>query len=248
MFPKSPNRQMYPNPGQQPYTPYPIPQLPPMAQKKKGFLAKLFKKHDPTEPFMQMVPPYRQMEGPPPMMHQQQQPPPQYRQQYQQQYQQHYPQQYSQQYQPYMQHHPEQMIPPQMYESNETRGGVATTTASSSGIGSFFSNLISNPTNMINNIEKVSQVVQSVSPVVEQYGPIMRNLPNIVKILTSGKSTEENPTEDQTEDLTEKVEVAPPPPPQKKRKRKKMVIEPVIEKEVREEPVQKIATNPKLSV
>ena len=98
MFPKSPNRQMYPNPGQQPYTPYPIPQLPPMAQKKKGFLAKLFKKHDPTEPFMQMVPPYRQMEGPPPMMHQQQQPPPQYRQQYQQQYQQHYPQQYSQQY------------------------------------------------------------------------------------------------------------------------------------------------------
>ncbi|MRS10061.1 VrrA protein, partial [Bacillus anthracis] len=86
MFPKSPNRQMYPQPGQQPYTPYPIPQLPPMAQKKKGFLAKLFKKHDPTEPFMQMVPPYRQMEGPPPMMHQQQQPPPQYRQQYQQQY------------------------------------------------------------------------------------------------------------------------------------------------------------------
>ncbi|MEM5637214.1 VrrA/YqfQ family protein [Bacillus toyonensis] len=53
---------------------------------------------------------------------------------------------------------------------------------------------------MINNIEKVSQVVQSVSPVVEQYGPIMRNLPSIVKILTSGKSTEE----DQTEDLNRK--------------------------------------------
>ncbi len=35
MFPKSPNRQMYPNPGQQPYTPYPIPQLPPMAQKER---------------------------------------------------------------------------------------------------------------------------------------------------------------------------------------------------------------------
>lgn len=83
-----------------------------------------------------------------------------------------------------------------------------------------FSNLISNPTNMINNIEKVSQVVQSVSPVVEQYGPIMRNLPSIVKILTSGKSTEENPTEDQTEDVTEKVEVATPHPPSKKRKRK----------------------------
>ncbi|OON42333.1 VrrA protein, partial [Klebsiella pneumoniae] len=69
-----------------------------------------------------------------------------------------------------------------------------------------------------------------------------------VKILTSGKSTEENPTEDQTEHLTEKVERATPPPPQKKRKRKKMVIEPVIEKEVREEPVQKIATKPKLYV
>ncbi|ASI79610.1 YqfQ family protein [Bacillus pacificus] len=245
MFPKSPMRQMYPNPGQQPYTPYPIPQLPPMAQKKKGFLAKLFKKHDPTEPYMQMVPPYRQIEGPP-MMHQQ--PPPQYRQQYQQQYQHQYPQQYQQQYQPYMQQHPEQMIPPQMYESNDTRGGAATTATSSSGIGSFFSNLISNPTTMINNIEKVSQVVQSVSPVVEQYGPIMRNLPSIVKILTSGKSTEENPTEDQTEDVTEKVEVATPHPPSKKRKRKKMVIEPVIEKEVREEPVQKIATKPKLYV
>ena len=34
MFPKSPTRQMYPNPGQ-PYTPYPIPQLPPMAQKER---------------------------------------------------------------------------------------------------------------------------------------------------------------------------------------------------------------------
>ncbi|MGR5907273.1 VrrA/YqfQ family protein [Bacillus paranthracis] len=147
-----------------------------------------------------------------------------------------------------MQQHPEQMIPPQMYESNDTRGGAANTDTSSSGIGSFFSNLISNPTNMINNIEKVSQVVQSVSPVVEQYGPIMRNLPSIVKILTSGKSTEENPTEDQTEDVTEKVEVATPHPPSKKRKRKKMVIEPVIEKEVREEPVQKIATKPKLYV
>ncbi|MFV8517722.1 VrrA/YqfQ family protein [Bacillus sp. SBS7] len=241
MFPKSPARQMYPNQGQQPYTPYPIPQLPPMAQKKKGFLAKLFKKHDPTEPYMQMVPPYRQMEGAPPTMHQQQQPPPQYRQYYPPQYQ----QQYSQQYQPYMQHQ-EQMIPPQMYESNETRGGAATTAASSSGIGSFFANLISNPTNMINNIEKVSQVVQSVSPVVEQYGPIMRNLPSIVKILTSGKSTEEDQAEDQTEDVAEKVEVATPPPPPKKRK--KIVIEPVIEKEVREEPVQKIATKPKLYV
>lgn len=37
MFPKSPIRQMYPNRGQQSYTPYPIPQLPPMAQKKERF-------------------------------------------------------------------------------------------------------------------------------------------------------------------------------------------------------------------
>ena len=85
---------------------------------------------------MQMVPPYRQMEGQP-MMHQQP-PPPQYHQQYPQQYQQQYPQQHPQ-YQPYMQQHPEQMIPPQMYESNETRGGSTTTAATaSSGIGSFF--------------------------------------------------------------------------------------------------------------
>lgn len=109
-----------------------------------------------------------------------------------------------------------------------------------------FSNLISNPTNMINNIEKVSQVVQSVGPVVEQYGPIMRSLPSIVKILTSGKSTEEN----QTENVTEPVEVeSPPPAPQKKkRKRKKIVIEPVIEKELPKEPVQQTATKPKLYV
>ncbi|EDZ50991.1 VrrA protein product [Bacillus cereus ATCC 10876] len=146
-----------------------------------------------------------------------------------------------------MQQHPEQMIPPQMYESNETRGGATTAAATaSSGIGSFFSNLISNPTNMINNIEKVSQVVQSVGPVVEQYGPIMRSLPSIVKILTSGKSTEEN----QTENVTEPVEVeSPPPAPQKKkRKRKKIVIEPVIEKELPKEPVQQTATKPKLYV
>ncbi|PFM65723.1 VrrA protein [Bacillus cereus] len=238
MYPQSPIGQMHPNQRQHPYTPYPIPQLPPMAQKKKSFLSKLFKKHDPTEPFMQMVPPYRQMEGPP-MMHQQppQQPPQQYQ------------QQYSQQYPPYMQQHPQQMIPPQMYESNETRGAATTTAAatSSSGIGSFFSNLISNPTNMINNIEKVSQVVQSVGPVVEQYGPIMRSLPSIVKILTSGKGTEEKQAEDQPGEVGE-VEVATSPPPPKKRKRKKIVIEPIIEKELPEEPVQQIATKPKLYV
>ncbi|MDR4248480.1 VrrA/YqfQ family protein, partial [Bacillus thuringiensis] len=65
-------------------------------------------------------------------------------------------------YQPYRQQHPEQIIPPQMYESNETRGGAATAAATASnGIGSFFSNFISNPTKMIHNSEKVSQVVQS---------------------------------------------------------------------------------------
>ena len=41
----------------------------------------------------------------------------------------------------------------------------------------------------------------------------MRSLPSIVKILTSGKSTEEN----QTENVTEPVEVeSPPPAPQKR--------------------------------
>ena len=73
---------------------------------------------------MQMVPPYRQMEGQL-MMHQQPPPPPQYQQQYQRQYQQQYQRQHPQ-YQPYMRQHPEQMIPPQMYESNETRGGATT--------------------------------------------------------------------------------------------------------------------------
>ena len=84
---------------------------------------------------MQMVPPYRQMEGQP-MMHQQP-PPPQYQQQYPQQYQQQYPQQHPQ-YQPYMQQYPEQMIPPQMYESTETRGAQLQLRQQSSGIGSFF--------------------------------------------------------------------------------------------------------------
>lgn len=217
MFPKSPTRQMYPNQGQQPYTPYPIPQLPPMAQKRKGSLLNSLKTRSnrafhangstlstngrtaandapaTTAPISTTIPI------------------------------------------PIPTTIPAAILttistihaatsrandPPQMYESNETRGGAATTAASSSGIGSFFANLISNPTNMINNIEKVSQVVQSVSPVVEQYGPIMRNLPSIVKILTSGKSTEEDPTENPTEDITEKVEVATPPPPQKKEKEK----------------------------
>lgn len=66
---------------------------------------------------------------------------------------------------------------------------------------------------MINNIEKVSQVVQSVGLSSNSTVTIMRSLPSIVKILTSGKSTEEN----QTENVTEPVEVkSPPPTPQKR--------------------------------
>ena len=134
---------------------------------------------------MQMVPPYRQMEGQP-MMHQQPPPP-----QYQQQYPQRIPTTISAKNIHNINHtceYPEQMIPPQMYESTETRGAQLQSRQQQAVASAVFSNLISNPTNMINNIEKVSQVVQSVGPVVEQYGPIMRSLPSIVKILTSGKA------------------------------------------------------------
>ncbi|MEH7459440.1 VrrA protein product [Bacillus pseudomycoides] len=219
MYPKSPMQQMYP--GQQPYTPYPIPQLPPMMQKKKGFLSKLFKKHDPTQPFMQMVPPYRQMEGQP-IMHQHP---------HHQQYHQSYIQQ------------PQQMIPPQpqmMNEPNEMRGGASVTPSASSGIGSFFSNLISNPTGMLNNIEKVAQVAQSVGPVVEQYGPIVRSIPSIVKILTSGKG--------EAEESKDEVEVITTPSPPKKKKRKEIILDPLVEKELPEENIPHMATKPKLYV
>ncbi|MEY8347823.1 VrrA/YqfQ family protein [Bacillus cereus] len=216
MYPKSPMGQMYAN-QQQPYTPYPIPNLPPMMQKKKGFLAKLFQKHDPTHPYMQMIPSYRQMEGQP-MMHQHQQP---------------YMQPSQHTMSPQMM--PTQMIPPQ----NETRGSAPVT--SSGGIGSFFSNLISNPTGMINNIEKVAQVAQSVGPVVQQYGPIVRSIPSIVKILTSGKGAAEEPTEE--------VEViTTPPPPSKKKKKKKIILEPVIEQDLPKENIPRMVTKPKLYV
>ncbi|KEK26218.1 VrrA/YqfQ family protein [Bacillus gaemokensis] len=222
MYPRSPMQQMYTG-QQQPYTPYPIPHLPPMVQKKKGFLSKLFQKHDPTHSFMQMVPPYRQMESPP-MMHQQQHQP------------------YMQQHQPYMQQ-PQQMMPPQMNESNDMRGAAAVTTSASGGIGSFFSNLISNPTGMLNNVEKVVQVAQSVGPVVEQYGPIVRSIPSIVKILTSGKGVAEEPTE------TEKVEViTTPSTPSKKKKRKKVILESSVEKELQKENIAHMTTKPKLYV
>ncbi|WP_459499411.1 VrrA/YqfQ family protein [Bacillus sp. C1] len=160
MYPKPPGRQIYAE-RLQPYTPYPTRNVPPMVQKKKGFLAKLFKKHDPTHPFMRMVPPYRQMEVPPVMY---------------------------QHYQPLMPY-PEQMIPPQISEPNEMRGLAPI--APSGGISNFFTNLLSNPTDMLNNIEKVAQVAKSVGPVFEQYGPIVRSIPSIVKILTSGKGVAE---------------------------------------------------------
>ncbi|MBO1579155.1 MULTISPECIES: VrrA/YqfQ family protein [Bacillus] len=217
MYPKSPMQQMYTG-QQQPYTPYPIPNLPPMMQKKKGFLAKLFQKHDPTQPFMQMVPPYQQMEGQP-MMYQHQQP-------------------YMQQPQSMMS---PQMMPPQMNDPNETRGSAPVAPSTGGGIGSFFSNLISNPTGMLNNIEKVAQVAQSVGPVVEQYGPIVRSIPSIVKILTSGKGA--------AEESTEKVEViTTPPPPSKKKKKKKIILEPVIEKVSPKEDIPPMAPKPKLYV
>lgn len=210
MYPNPPMGQMYAG-QQQPYSPYPIPNLPPMMQKKKGFLARLFKKHDPTQPFMQMAPPYRQMEGQP-MMHQHQQ--------------------------PYIQQ-PQQMMPPQMNDPNEMRGSAPV--APSGGIGSFFSNLISNPTGMLNNIEKVAQVAQSVGPVVQQYGPIVRSIPSIVKILTSGKGT--------AEESAEEVEViATPPPPSQGKKKKRIVLEPVIEKEPMKENIPRTAPKPKLYV
>lgn len=61
----------------------------------------------------------------------------------------------------------------------------AATASSSGGIGSFFSNLVSNPSAIVGNVEKIVQVAQSVSPVVQQYGPLMRNFPNLTKILSA---------------------------------------------------------------
>ncbi|WP_243524464.1 VrrA/YqfQ family protein [Bacillus pseudomycoides] len=217
MYPKPPMEQMYAR-QQQPYTPYPIPNLPPMMQKKKGFLAKLFQKHDPTHPFMQMVPPYRQMEGQP-MMHQHQQ--------------------------PYMQPSQHmispQMMPPQMNDQDEMRGSAPVIPSASNGIGGFFSNLISNPTGMLNNIEKVAQVAQSVGPVVQQYGPIVRSIPSIVKILTSGKAATEEPAE-AVEVITT------PPTPSKKKKKRKIILEPVMEKKPLKEDIPLMAPKPKLYV
>ncbi|MDR4196703.1 VrrA protein, partial [Bacillus cereus] len=78
----------------------------------------------------------------------------------------------------------------------------------------------------------------------EQYGPNMRSLPSNFKILTSGKSTEENQTENVTE--PDEIESPPPAPQKKKRKRKKIGLEPVIEKELPKKPVKQTATKQKL--
>lgn len=165
---------MKPPPYQQMYTQSPYPhtmyptQMQPMMPKKKGLLAKLFQKRNPAADHMYMMPPYRQSET--------------------------YSNTQYQQSQPYMYppRQQQQMTPTQMMAEDETRGTVGN---APSGISSFFTNFISDPTGMINNVEKVVQMAQSVGPVVQQYGPIVRNIPSIMKIFSSGKSTEEKQTE-----------------------------------------------------
>ncbi|UOY94033.1 VrrA protein [Ectobacillus sp. JY-23] len=98
-----------------------------------------------------------------------------------------------------------------MPEAASAAAGAATQNTAS--IGSFFSNMLSNPSAMLGNVEKVVKVAQTVSPMVQQYGPIVKSFPSIVKILTS-KSTEES---------EENTEVTPPSadsvkPVQKKKK------------------------------
>ncbi|WP_020062662.1 VrrA/YqfQ family protein [Bacillus sp. 123MFChir2] len=179
-----PYQQMYTQ-SPYPHTMYPTQGIQPMMPKKKGLLAKLFQKHNPATDYMYMMPPYRQLET--------------------------YPNTPYQQNQPYM--HPpkqqQQMMQPQMMAEGETRGGSAP-----SGISSFFTNFISNPTGMINNVEKVVQMAQSVGPVVQQYGPIVRNIPNIMKILTSGKNADEQQTQEvktTTSTLSEEIPITSKP-------------------------------------
>lgn len=228
MYQKSPTHPMHMQ-GQPSYIPYPNYSMPPFAPKKKGLLAKLFQKHDPAAPFMHMVPPYRQVGR-------------------------HSHRPY-QQYPQYMQGQP-QMMPrqsqgagPQMMSQNETRGGAEGT---SSGIGTFFSNLISNPTGMLNNVEKVVQVAQSVGPVVEQYSPIVRSIPSLIKVFTSKNSSSEekketeNTTETNERPPEEKVSLTPYSKPAVQKKTVKE--EPVIEKEIQEEKIIFTTPKPKLYV
>lgn len=230
MYQKSPIQPMH---MQQPsnYIPYPNYSMPPFVPKKKGLLAKLFQKHDPAAPFMQMLPPYRQVGQQAHMSYQQPQ------------YMGGHPQM--------MQRQPQMMNPyPQMINQNETRGGAE---SASSGIGTFFSNLISNPTGMLNNVEKVVQVAQSVGPVVEQYSPLVRSIPGLVKMFTSGNSSSEEITEDKEDkedtkekQTEEKVSLTPNPKPAVKKKKIKK--EPVIEADIKEEQVALPRSEPKLYV
>ncbi|MGG0187099.1 VrrA/YqfQ family protein [Bacillus rhizoplanae] len=223
-----PYQQMYGQPPY-PYTMYPSPGMQPMMPKKKGFLAKLFKKNDPAAEYMHMMPPYRQMETYSNIPYQQNGP---------------YMQPPQQQNHPYMQPQQQQrMMQPQMMAPNETRGaaGAGAAGSTSSGIGSFFTNFISNPTGMLNNVEKVVQMAQSVGPVVQQYGPIVRSIPNIMKILTSGKSTEEKETEE--------VEIIPPTPPKQiPITSKPLTSQIILEDDANVETLQSTTPKPKLYV
>lgn len=69
---------------------------------------------------------------------------------------------------------------------------AATTVASQGGVGTFFSNLIADPSSMIGNVEKVVKVAQTVGPVVQQYSPLIKNFPNITKLLSSLQKKEDH--------------------------------------------------------
>ncbi|WP_379966220.1 VrrA/YqfQ family protein [Ectobacillus sp. sgz5001026] len=69
---------------------------------------------------------------------------------------------------------------------------AAATVTSKGGVGTFFSNLIADPSSMIGNVEKVVKVAQTVGPVVQQYSPLIKNFPNITKLLSSLQKKEDN--------------------------------------------------------
>lgn len=221
-----PYQQMYTQ-SPYPHTMYPTQGMQPMMPKKRGLLAKLFQKRNPTPDHMNMMPPYRQLET--------------------------YSNTPYQQTHPYIQPPPPQrMMQPQMMAPNETRGTATETREAAGstpgGIGNFFTNFISNPTGMINNVEKVVQMAQSVGPVVQQYGPIVRNIPGIMKILSSGKNTEEKQTE-AAEKQTEVVEVSSSTPSKKiPITSKPLAPKIIIEDEAAVESVQSTTPKPKLYV
>ncbi|MFX3623805.1 MAG: VrrA/YqfQ family protein [Ectobacillus sp.] len=77
-----------------------------------------------------------------------------------------------------------------MMNPQATAGAATAARSTSGGIGSFFSNILSNPSSMIGNVEKIVQVAQTVGPVVQQYGPIVKNIPGLVKIFTAVSSAD----------------------------------------------------------